>query len=359
LEFASQPAAPPDAIPETTAVVSPGTQSLQAALLAADLDTLVQLLNGGWNVNERDEKGRTALLRATELVRPDLCSFLLIVGADPDIPDNQGQTPLMESLRYISCSSQWMTSLLLLSGADPSASRKDGRTALTFATAAGHQIGIEWLTWAGADVLAETPKGALTSYATHPPVKRRLLKLGVQEQRKDQPDDPVELLIQSAIDGDEKATEALLKSGVDPRATHPKDKRNAAEHAIPHNHFDVVDVLLKYGADINDQQPKDGSSSLHFLAAWGGSQGSSKAAAKLMVKMFERGANPNLAMKNGMTPLMIAAKEGVTGENTATLLAAEADLTLRQKDGLTALGIARKYGRNKMVEYLLARGAKD
>jgi len=124
--------------------------------------------------------------------------------------------------------------------------------------------------------------------------------------------------------------------------------------------FAVVDLLLKRGADINHQHPSDGEHVLHTLAAWGPQGASSpRVGSEHIEKLLARGANPNIAKKDGTTPLMIAAKEGAIGPILDTLLKGGADINARNKAGLTALSVARKYGRTEMAEYLRSKGAQE
>jgi hypothetical protein len=52
------------------------------------------LLKSGHDINIRDEDGHTALFRSVEETYYDLAIFLLERGADPNIPDNEGDAPL-------------------------------------------------------------------------------------------------------------------------------------------------------------------------------------------------------------------------------------------------------------------------
>jgi len=342
------------------------SRRLADILTAADLNAIEAKLADGWNINEQDENGRTALFRAVDTCRPDLASLLIFEGADPNIATKTGKTPLVASVRFLNIEGQRMTVMLLLAGADVHATMKNGETALTNAVAAGHEFGIEWLVWRGADPLAPTPKGSLMEYATHPPVAWMLRQMGVTEKKETEPEaapetNPVVQMIDAARRGDLDAVKLALESGVPVDAPRGKnDFQTALNGAAFNGHFETVDLLLQHGANINRQLPVSGWHPLHGLAGLGraGTENDTNFAVTNIEKLLARGANPDIQMKDSTTPLMIAAKEGVTA-NAEVLLKAGAHINLRNREGLTALGIAQKYGRAEMVALLQARGGVE
>jgi ankyrin repeat protein len=332
---------------------------LSEAMTAADLNAVEDAIDSGWNINEQDEKGQTALFRAIASCRADLANFLIFEGADPNIATKEGETPLMVSMRFIGIEGQRMAAILLLKGADPNATSKKGETPLTAAAATGYDFGVQWLISAGADPLASTPKGSVADYCTHGPTLAVLNHFGVSQTRSKPPETaPVMLLCEAARRGDLAALKRELENGA-PVDGEDNTGNTALGWAANYNQFDTVDFLLRHGANINKQNAKTGWHILISLAEWGGTQGDAKVAAGYIEKLLARGANPNIQMKNGTTPLMAAAKEGVSGPNSEALLKGGANLNLRNKEGLTALGIARKYGRNEMIAFLQARGAVE
>ena len=336
----------------------PEGDQVAKALTAADLKALDRFVKAGWDVNERNEKGQTPLLRAVEACRPDLVTDLIFKGADPNIADANGKTPLMASMRFLGIDGQRMTAMLLLKGANVEATTKDGQTALTAAAAAGHDYGVMWLIAAGADPLARTPKGPLIEYANHPPTAWLLKRFGSPDRKPEVEDTTPNGRLFSAIrKGSLDETEAALKDGASASAV---DKSGPAlSWAAMCGRFEIVDLLITNGADINQQFPNTGWHVLHDLASWGPAQGNPDVAAEHIEKLLKLGANPDIQSKDGTTPLMVAAKAGLKGANTQALVKGGASLTIRNKEGLTVLGVARKYGRTEMVEYLQSLGAKD
>ena len=334
-------------------------QQISKALIAGDLAAVKKLIDAGWAINERDDKGRTALFRAVEDKRADLVSLLLFAGADPNIADNAGISPLMASVRLLNIDGQRMTGMLLLKGANVHATAKNGTTALTTAAAAGHDIGVLALIAAGASPFEVTPKGSLMLYVTHGPTAGLLKAFGLQPTEKKPETNPVAIMFEAAKRGDVPGVEKALDGGVKPDAKFGGEP-TAFDWAVCYGQFEVVDLLLKRGVDVNHQYATSGEHPLHMLASWGDAGGESpRVGAENIEKLLARGANPNIARKDGTTPLMVAAKEGATGPIVEALLNGGADINARNKAGLTALGVARKYGRTEMGSFLESRGAKE
>ncbi len=329
------------------------------ALTSADLAAINELIASGWNINEQDEKGQTALLRAVEAGRADLANLLLLEGADPNIASKAGKTPLMASMRLLSIEGQRMSGLLLLLGANPKAATEKGITPLIVAVSSGNDFGVLWLLSYGTDPFAETPKGSLMAYADHPPTARLLRAFGMSPVEKEPVTDPVAIMMEAVKQSDLAGIGKALDSGILPNAT-DKNGRTAIDWAVSYGKFDVVDFLLKRGADIN-WQGRTGYHPLHHLATWGTALGGGDAdvAGKYIEELIKRGARIDVAKKDGTTPLMIAAKEGALGANTEALLKAGAQINARNRAGLTPLGIARKFGRLEMMEFLQDRGGLE
>ncbi|XP_063927236.1 ankyrin-1-like [Zophobas morio] len=97
-----------------------------------------------------------------------------------------------------------------------------------------------------------------------------------------------------------------------------------------HDHFEVVQVLVKHGANL-DLQNARGFTALN-AAAWKGYENIAK-------YLLHQGANPNLSSTEGYTPLMSAClKSGY--EVVLLLLEKGADVNMVQDGGWTALHAA-------------------
>ncbi|OIV91490.1 hypothetical protein TanjilG_02108 [Lupinus angustifolius] len=72
-----------------------------AVSATGDDDGLVtRLLQWGWDVNERDETGKSALYLAVSMTKTRRLNCLLENGADPNIKDFNGKLPLWEALQH-------------------------------------------------------------------------------------------------------------------------------------------------------------------------------------------------------------------------------------------------------------------
>jgi ankyrin repeat protein len=201
----------------------------------------------------------------------------------------------------------------------------------------------------------------VANYCTHGPTLALLKHLGAKDRQPEEKvpkTEPVEILVKAADHGDLDGIESALRAGA-PVDGMTKTYSTAMGAAVFSRHFDAVDLLLRHGANINSQSPKLGYSFMHALAEYGADPSLAKLAAETIEKVVARGANPNMQMKDGTTPLMAASKKGLTGAGTEALLKAGANINLRNKEGLTALGVARKFGRAEMIEFLKERGAVD
>lgn len=140
-----------------------GSTPLMVAVNQRDLD-MVQLLVEHVPVNAQNMLGQTALYMAT-LRTPQIARVLLQHGADPDIPIQNGYTPLIiAAIRGRTL----MTRLLLQYGADPDMQDTTKQTALHKAVWHRHDDVTALLLDAGADISIQdvqgrTPRNLVTS----------------------------------------------------------------------------------------------------------------------------------------------------------------------------------------------------
>ena len=111
----------------------------------------------------------------------------------------------------------------------------------------------------------------------------------------------------------------------------------------------IVKLLLKHGADIN-AQTKTGESILHVTAH------SQSTQINLLEFLLGNGADPNISNRRGLTPLMIAARNG-NSIYIATLLRAGANIEAKDRRGRTAIHHAALAGMADAIEILSNRGA--
>ncbi len=335
-------------------------QKLAVAARAARLASVNAALAAGADVNARDAEGKTALFRAVAERRPEVVVLLLANGANPNLAATDGKTPLMQCATDANMDSERMLMDLLVAGSDVNATARDGSTALSEAVAARNNTAAQWMIWRGASLDVHAPEGTLMQIASlmpdWPSMIELLKRAGLKEEASPQTMQEDFILFSAVRAGDGPAVEAELARGVSANLANGYDQ-TALEWAVTYDHFDLVDLLLRHGADINHQHNYNGEHLIHQMASWTGNNGVE--AAKKIRKMLQRGANPNLLMHDGCTPLMVAARSGVTGPSLDTLLEVTADLNARDKQGMTAVGLARQHGHAQIAKLLEAKGGTE
>lgn len=117
-----------------------GWSLLLLAARASHEEVVGVLVDAGANLNcraQRRSRGRTALSISGSCGYEGIVKILLESGADPNIPDDHGATPL---LRAAESGHNTIIQLLLHHGADVDAVDKSNRTALFFAVLNGYRI---------------------------------------------------------------------------------------------------------------------------------------------------------------------------------------------------------------------------
>lgn len=190
------------------------------------LDEAKRLIESGFDLEVRDEDGKTALILvmnavssadfATSILETDDIAKLLIqYGAEIDAKDNEGQTASMYSAMNI-----WQhLPLLIESGADVNAKDKKGITVLMWACVNTAKIAkpVEFLISKGADVNARENSNGETA------------------------------LMSAAFVGNVEAVLALIKNGADVNAK-AYNGATALSTAIVHGHIEIENILRSSGA---------------------------------------------------------------------------------------------------------------
>eukprot|EP01036_Dinobryon_divergens_P031629 gene31629-41062_t len=266
-------------------------------------------LDSGADLNWKNKKENecTALFVAAKNAHQDVMKLLLDRGANPNLPNKNGTTPLHMTAQK---SSPEVVTILLEQGADPNLTEKNYvETSLHWAAEKGHRNIVALLLERGAD-----PN--LTNQAGRKPIDVARAK-GHR--------DVVSLL-------EKDNSPELLKQG--------KNLFDASENG------DILEVVaaLDAGADIYWRHRDASACHSLFIAAKKGHH-------DIVTLLLDRGANPNLANKNGNTPLHAAAHEGHSDVVTL-LLKRGANRNLVSKAERKPIDAARANGHYKIVSLL-------
>jgi ankyrin repeat protein len=146
------------------------------------------------------------------------------------------------------------------------------------------------------------------------------------------------------------AVRRLLEIGADPTKRNYDGLTPFQVVATGNKDLEILDLLLEYeDVDINDGG-QSGYTVLHWAMAT-----SNVTAARFLLS---KGANPNVADRNGATPLHVAACCASTTDVIKLILETKkVDINVRDKNGQTALLYAVRGNRVDNVDYLLENGA--
>lgn len=157
-------------------------------------------------------------------------------------------------------------------------------------------------------------------------------------------------LFMAASRGDIDTVKLFLKANANTDIAKHDDNATAIAIAIQNNHTDIVDLLIKAGADIN-KSLTSGVTPLYMSCLHGHHD--------QIELLLNANANPDLVNKNqNLTPLMLAADSG-DSKMTALLIDHKATLNLRGDQGQTALVLAAQNGHAQVVDLLLDGHGKD
>eukprot|EP00803_Ostreobium_quekettii_P001008 evm.model.scf_516.2 EVM.evm.TU.scf_516.2 scf_516:43654-44847(+) len=121
--------------------------------------------------------------------------------------------------------------------------------------------------------------------------------------------------------------------------------------AVDRNHLEVVQVLLKNGADMDAQTALKGWTPLN-IAAWSGW-------VDITEELILRGVNVSIADYSGVLPVHVAIHSGEWEPVCEALLDAGADLNAVDNAGDTPLEYAAWTGNFGAVKWLLEHGAEE
>lgn len=310
--------------------------ALHYAAAASSIDVLRFLISRKANVDQQSSVGVTPLMWAMEF--QDLDGFKLLLAAHPNLELARHETLSFTPLAAAAWDGRTEYAKLLLdAGANPNVRDEDGWTPLLRATYNRAPIRlIALLLDHGARVDARNNGGnASLSHALRSGdagVAKLLLERGADiritgfDNRKWHDNSQMNSAGWSALGGDPECLHLALAYGADPRLR-DGEGRDALQIAREHNHPTTValigETLLKLG---------QGWTSRHFAVEYG-----------IREALLRPGPDLDAQTEDGTTPLMIAAIHGDV-EAIRILLRGGAHADLKNRKGETALDLAIRRG---------------
>jgi ankyrin repeat protein len=390
-----------------------GMTALHWAAHWNDLETVAALLKAGANARVANRYGVTPLHEASTVGNLAIIEALLDAGADPNAPLGEGETPLMTAARTGNVPA---VKMLIAHGAQVNARESwRGQTALMWAAVENHAAAAELLLESGADVNTRTvtyefpnltggnggiihdrPQGGLTSLmfaARQGAIETAevLLKAGADIDAAE-PQYGFTAMQTAIFNGHYDLAALLMEKGADVNDGSlyvAVEMRNLATYSNRPNppevdrrltSLDVITQLLKAGADPNRPYtktipPRQAQGNINVTPGATPLFRAMRSTDLVVVRLLmDKGASPSVKTKDGSTPMMVASGLGARrgGDEEVTeaegradpldaiklFLQAGADVNSANVTGNTALHYAAQTGANRIVEFLVANGAK-
>ena len=335
---------------DVNATQADGTSALHWGVRSANGGVIAALLAAGADPNAANRYGMTAMHLAAINGDANALRALLDAGADVNATLPEGESVLLTATRT---GAPEALRVLLEHGADPDASENwHGESALIWASAENHAAAVSVLIEYGADPNVRS--------AAHAWENRRLSQMVL-------PLGEWTPIFYAARENAMAAARALLDAGADPNLTDP-DGATALVIAIVNAHYEMAQLLLDAGADPNivdegGMGPLYAAVDMHRLAVGHGRPNPLPSglldAADIVRQLLEHGADPNAPLSRptlqrqhtfgdftlgeGATALLRAAKSGDI-EIVSDLLAAGADIQHTMPNGANALMYAAGLG---------------
>lgn len=293
------------------------------------------------------------LFTAVQKSQADIIRELVRNGANLNAEDEKGNSPLLLAARKGD-----LAILTLLFELGASDARMDDALRIA-ARESSLTDCVAYLLERGANVNAMDDKGrtplAMAAWEGRIANVRFLLEHGADVRVYQVCGDEMPPLISAARLGYPEIVQLLLEHGADPNMQMKGSRKNALTEIAYDTAPATIQMLLDWGADPN-------------LAGWCGQTPLMQAArlglTEVVQLLIDHGANVNAADDAGFTPLMYIAFDAAGGEDKKTIHAARlliehgADLNARDKDGKTALAHAPRSSRNLITALLKEHGAK-
>ncbi|KAL6921635.1 hypothetical protein ACHAP8_011515 [Fusarium lateritium] len=265
-------------------------------------------------INSIDNNGRSALhfSAASDVLEDETLPTLINAGADINLVDYEGHTPLHVAIQH----AHWSAATKLVqAGADLEVRLPDGKTALHLTIAMRNQEFTQVLISRGANV-----------------------------DRKLREHTPLTMAISTRCT---PITAALLDMGANPNLP-SRNGNTPLLAAAATGHDETVRYLIAHGADPTETHGQSGYTPMHMAAH--------KDNPHILQLLAESEAPIDVLDRNGETPLLIAAKLG-NSQSVLRLINLGADIERVGPDGMSVLSHAVKMGDVDLVTALLELGA--
>jgi ankyrin repeat protein len=351
------------------------------------------LMNYGWDINQVDQDGNTALIGVVRQNNPAMLKFLVAHQADLYHQNEQGHDAL-----YFAIKNRLPDALhvLLHAGFNPHRRYEKQQTALMFAVTEKNLAAVQWLLRAGSDIHAVNAEGENALVLS---LQRRYFRIDIFESLLKHGADANSLnrngqsiLSQAVLDRCYTCIDLLLTHGanVNEGGHHRKPGFDSYSWpplfwAVSKQDTGLVKTLLKAGANIHHRHPKD-QTTVMFIAVSDATadanmvrllirhgakvnvadkdywtlliKASANSGDAVVKALIDAGADVNKSNWHGWTPLMAAAQVG-SSEKASLLLKHGASVNARSRQGWTALSEAKRAGHFDVVALLEKAGGID
>jgi ankyrin repeat protein len=332
------------------------------------IDIAQALCDGGADVNAaadysyqaKEWRGFTPLLWAAEHCYVDRASLLIAKGADVERRGSGGDLPLIVAARS-GCLP--LAKIFISKGASVDAvDEESGDTALIEAVSGGYLDLAEYLIEEGADIGRRSQGGRslflLAAFRRHYAGVRyfhekgfsindgdRLGQTAMHAAANDSVESRYILAYLIEHDGNVSIKDA---TGTSPLMRASYNGANIA-----------AGILIARGAAVNDED-NDRNTPLHYACELFGAPERNRKVIKreaTLRLLIDKGAKINVQNRNGITPLMNAARYQVPLIVVETLLESGSIINTQDREGWTALMYAAEGNRTEVIKMLVAKGA--
>jgi ankyrin repeat protein len=323
-------------------VTEDGFGGVRPILHQGELNIARLLIENGADVNVRDNAGNALLHKMLgDCVEYDDFKFLLSKGADPDVQNSKGETPLHVASKY----PDWRpVKWLLESGADPNSTDKEGETPIE------KQAEEDYFGYRLAHLRkhgAKTTKFStdIVNAARYGDTAKveEFLQSGVGVNTKD--DSERTALHYAGQHGDKALVLLLLAYDADVNAR--DDRATPLCLAAEMGHADIVDILLSRGADLT-QFTRLHETALHLSVECGHEE-----VAKILVEKGISLEEINRAFRTALHEAVVGKHENIA----KFLIASGAKVNVKDQYGCTPLHYAAEKGLPAVAGALINKGA--